>query len=310
MIPSFVILIVLALLLCAAATSLWLDARERRMDRQLTIALPASHSASLPSIRRLETGARSRFLYRLANYSAEIPYILHPAYVLLAGLIAAAAIFYANSLLKFPILYASIAAAIVALMVVRGLFGWQQHRFANQLFRQLPDAIQLVTSTVRSGLPVNEAFRTIAREMPQPTAGQFAIVCSELNLGRPPEEALEAVYRRTQVAEYGIFAVTLAVQLRSGGSLAETLQTLGDTVSQRVALAARAKALAGEVIFSSRALSCAPLIIGGILYAISPQSVDLLFYDPTGNMLLAYAVASVLIGHFVIGWIIKRETAL
>ena len=44
-------------------------------------------------------------------------------------------------------------------------------------FRQLPDAIQLVTSTVRSGLPVNEAFRTIAREMPQPTAGQFAIVC-------------------------------------------------------------------------------------------------------------------------------------
>ena len=52
-----------------------------------------------------------------------------------------------------------------------------------------------------------------------------------------------------------MFAVTLAVQMKSGGSLAETLQTLGDTVRQRVALAARAKALAGEVIFSSRALS-------------------------------------------------------
>jgi len=76
--------------------------------------------------------------------------------------------------------------------------------------------IQLVTSTVRSGLPVNEAFRTISREMPQPTAGQFAIVCSELSLGRPPEEAVEDVYRRTQVAEYGIFAVTLAVQMKSG----------------------------------------------------------------------------------------------
>lgn len=302
------IIIVLTLLVGAAVVTLWLDARQRRMNRQLEVALPTSASASLPSIRRLEAGSRRQFLQRLTNYRTEIPYAWHPAYVLLAGALAAAALFYANRLFEFSMLHVSIAAAIVAIWVVRSLFAWQQRRFANQLFRQLPDAIQLVTSTVRSGLPVNEAFRTIAREMPQPTAGQFAIVCSELNLGRPPEEAIEAVYRRTQVPEYAMFAVTLAVQLKSGGSLAETLQTLGETVSQRVALAARAKALAGEVIFSSRALSMAPVIIGGLLYFLNPKSVDLLFTDPTGNMLLAYAAGSVLLGHFVIRWMIRRET--
>ncbi|MBR1126668.1 type II secretion system F family protein [Bradyrhizobium iriomotense] len=310
MIPQSVIVAVLLLLLCAIAVSLWLDGRQRRMERQLTKALPSSLVASLPSIRRLESGTRSRFLHRLTNYRPGIVYVWHPVYVLLAGVVAASAIFYANRVFAFPTLSVSIAAAIAALVVVRGLFGWQQRRFANELFRQLPDAIQLVTSTVRAGLPVNEAFRAIAREMPQPTAGQFAIVCSELSLGRPPEEAVEAVYRRTQVAEYAMFAVTLAVQLKSGGSLAETLQILGETVSQRVALAARAKALAGEVIFSSRALSMAPLIVGGLLYVINPQSIDLLFYDPVGNTLLAYAAGSVLVGHFVIRWMIRRETAL
>jgi tight adherence protein B len=306
---QYLIIIVLLLLICAAAMALLLDARQRRIDRQLAIALPTSHSASLPSIRRLQVESRWLFLHRLANYKAGMA-DWHPAYVLLGGVIAAAAIFYANTLLGFSILYVSLAAVIVAVMVVRGLFGWQQRRLANQLFRQLPDTIEMVTSTVRSGLPVNEAFRTISREMPQPTAGQFAIVCSELSLGRPPEEAVEDVYRRTQVAEYGIFAVTLAVQMKSGGSLTETLQTLGDTVRQRVALAARAKALAGEVIFSSRALSGAPLIVGGLLYWINPETVDLLFYDPTGRMLLAYAIASVLIGSLVIRWMIRRETAL
>src|SRR5215475_13034626 len=311
MTPEFLILIVLLLLLiCAAGMTLWLDARQRRIDRQLEIALPTSQSGSLLSIRRLQVESRWSFLHRLANYRTGISYGLRPAYVLLAGVTAAAAIFYANSLLEFSILYVSLAAAIVAVMVVRGLFGWQQRRIANQLFRQLPDTIQLVTSTVRSGLPVQEAFRTISREMPQPTAGQFAIVCSELSLGRPPEEALEDVYRRSRVAEYGMFAVTLAVQMKSGGRLSETLQTLADTVRQRVALAARAKALAGEVIFSSRALSCAPLIVGGLLYWISPQSVDLLFYDPTGRMLLAYAAASVIMGTLVIRWMIRRDTAL
>ena len=92
----------------------------------------------------------------------------------------------------------------------------------------MPDAVQLVTSTVRSGLPVNEAFRTIAREMPQPTAGQFAIVCNELSLGNSPEEAVEAIYRRTQVPEYAMFTVTLAVQLKAGGSLALPAGFLGD----------------------------------------------------------------------------------
>jgi tight adherence protein B len=308
--PAFLIPIVLLLLIYAAGITLLLDARQRRIDRQLQIALPTSHLTSRPSIRRLQAESRRLFFYRLANYEPGIVYSLRPAFVLLAGVIAAAAIFYVNGLLRFSILYVSLAAAILAVIVVRGLFGWQQRRFSNQLFRQLPDTIQLVTSTVRSGLPVHEAFRTISREMPQPTAGQFAFVCSELSMGRAPEEALEDVYRRTQVAEYGIFAVTLAVQMKSGGRLSETLETLGDTVRQRVALAARAKALAAEVIFSSRALSCAPLILGGLLYWASPRSVDLLFYDPTGRMLLAYAVASVLIGTLVIGWMIRRETAL
>src|SRR6516162_126326 len=310
MMPPFLIIIVLLLLICAAGMTLFLDARQRRIDRQLEIALPTSHSASLLSIRRLRVESRWLFLHRLANYRAGIAYYVRPAYVLFAGVIAAAAIFYANSLLEFSMPHVSVAAAIVAIMVVRGLFGWQQRRLANQLFRQLPDTIQLVTSTVRSGLPVHEAFRTISREMPQPTAGQFAIICSELSLGRPPEEGIEDVYRRSQVAEYGMFAVTLAVQMKSGGRLSETLQTLADTVRQRVALAARAKALAGEVIFSSRALSCAPVIIGGVLYLENPQTVDLLFSDPTGKMLLAYAIASVIIGTLVIRWMIRRETAL
>ena len=87
---EYLIISLLLLLVCAAGMTLLLDARQRRIDRQLAIALPTSHLASLPSIRRLQAGSRWLFLHRLANYKAGIAYDWHPAYVLLAGVIAAA----------------------------------------------------------------------------------------------------------------------------------------------------------------------------------------------------------------------------
>src|SRR4051794_21430133 len=98
MMPQFFIIIVLLLLISAAGITLLLDARQRRIDRQVEIALPTSHSARLLSIRRLQIESRWQFLHRLANYRAGIDYDLRPAYVILAGVIAAAAIFYANNL--------------------------------------------------------------------------------------------------------------------------------------------------------------------------------------------------------------------
>ena len=303
-------IIVLSLLLGAAAITLLLDARQKRIDRQVANALSTTQLESTPSIRRTPMTSRWRYLYQMANYRPGITYSIRPTFVLLAGGFAAAAVLYANSFLGFSLLRVSLAAAVAAVLVVRGLFGWQRRGLADRLFRQLPDTIAMVTGAIRSGLPVNEAFRTISREMPQPTAGQFALVCSELALGRPAEEALEGVYLRTGVAEYGFFAVTLGVQMKSGGGLAETLQTLADTVRQRVTLAARAKAMAGEVIFSARALTMSPFIIGGLLYKLNPSSIDLLFIDPTGRKMLAFAGASVLVGTVVIRWMIRKDTAL
>ena len=61
MMQPFLIVIVLLLLICAAAMTLLLDARQRRIDRQVAIALSTSHSASLPSIRRSQVESGGYF---------------------------------------------------------------------------------------------------------------------------------------------------------------------------------------------------------------------------------------------------------
>jgi tight adherence protein B len=68
--------------------------------------------------------------------------------------------------------------------------------------------------------------------------------------------------------------------------------------------------MAGEVIFSARALTLSPFIVGGVLYKINPEMIDLLFIDPTGRKMLTFAGASVLIGTLVIRWMIRKDTAI
>ena len=111
---------------------------------------------------------------------------------------------------------------------------------------QLPDTVQLVVSATRAGLPVYEAFRAIADEMPSPTRDEFVRVNNEMALGVAAEDALLSMHQRTGVTEYAIFAVTIGVQARSGGRLAETIQNLAETVRERLAIAARRAGAGGR----------------------------------------------------------------
>lgn len=304
------ILITLAIIVGGVAL-LVLDSRQQRMNRQLANAFPVRQSAGRNrSVRREIPQSRLAVFYKCLNYQPGALYDFPPLAVLCIGLALWALIGYVGTFLGFPSLYVSAAGFVVALFAVRSMFNWERRRIANKLFRQLPDVIELVTSTVRAGMPTIKAFDIVSRDMPPPTAGQFRHLCDEMAVGVLPEDALNRIYQRTGVTEYGMFSVTLAVQMKSGGRLAETLQVLAETVRQRVALSARAKALAADAIFSSRALSVAPFAFGGILYLINPELVDMLFIDSTGRILLGYGLASVFCGIFVIRWMVRRGTSL
>lgn len=202
----------------------------------------------------------------------------------------------------------AIEGGVTAVIVLRLTFGWELSRYRAKLVRQLPDAVQLVISATRAGLPVTEAFHAIAQEMPSPTRDEFVRVANEVTLNVPAEEALLNMHRRTGVTEYAIFAVTIGVQARSGGRLAETIQSLADTVRERLTIAARARALAGEAKLSAIIMALLPLIAGTLLGITRPGHLDPLFNDPRGNRLLAIGIATLLLGIVTMRQLIRGAT--
>ncbi len=298
------LLIPVLLLLVAfigAAIALLADRRNARLEDRVAAVIVRQDAGSLArlDIRAADAqGPRGvRWLLRLLRVPVDLPaaHVISPRLVWAAGaIVVVATSLLASGYVSWPLAIG--VGFLLGMLLLRTVFGWERSRYRNLLTRQLPDAIDLVISAVRAGLPVSEAFRAIANEMPAPTKVEIGRVVNEMSLGVTAEDALLAVHRRTRVREYAIFAVTIGVQAKSGGRLSEIMRTLGETVRQRLALAARARALSSEVRFSAFVLAALPFVAIVFLRVMQPHYFDPLFTDPRGLPLMITGASGVLLG--------------
>jgi tight adherence protein B len=144
--------------------------------------------------------------------------------------------------------------------------------------------------------------------MPSPTCDEFVRVNNEMALGVAAEDALLSMHQRTGVTEYAIFAVTIGVQARSGGRLAETIQNLAETVRERLAIAARARALAGEAKISAYIMGALPVISAGLMSLVQPAELAPLFNDPRGVRMFMIGLITLFLGVVTMRQMIRGAT--
>lgn len=201
-----------------------------------------------------------------------------------AMLIVAIVICGSASLMVSPLTWGGLP--VVWILLMRWIFAHFLRRRAQILYNQFPDALAMIVRSIRAGLPVPEALRVVAEEGQMPTTLEFARLYDELRLGGSLPDALTKLARRTALLEYKFFAVSLSLQSQSGGSLTETLDNLGDVIRKRVALKARAIALASEARMTMYVLASLPFITFAGLMVVSPGYVAQLIYTSSGRVLL------------------------
>ena len=162
-----------------------------------------------------------------------------------------------------------LADPIEAFTVARFIFGWERARYQKALLEQIPEVMAMVCRAIGIGMPLAEALRSVAQEVPSSSRDEFILVNGEVAIGQPLERALWKLQERAGLPEYSFFAVTISLQAQTGGNLAETLQNLQDIVRKRVAMSKRGKALAAEARISAQILTGLPFAMSAVLYLIS-----------------------------------------
>lgn len=172
----------------------------------------------------------------------------------------------------------------------------RRHRkFTNEF----PNAVDVIVRGVKAGLPLIDCLRVIAAEAQEPVRSEFREIVEDQTLGMPLSEAVNRLPERIPLPEANFFAIVIAIQSRSGGSLSEALGNLSKVLRDRKKMGAKIRAMSAEAKASAGIIGALPVIVTALIYLTSPDYIELLFTTTQGNIVLACSALWMFLGVMV-----------
>lgn len=173
--------------------------------------------------------------------------------------------------------------------------------------KQMPQALDLLSSDLRAGLDVQAGLKHLSEEFSAPLGDEFAKVVVEINLGLTLNEALNNLASRVNTMDVQILCTGIIINRELGGNLSELIRSIGETVRERFRLKGMVKALTAENQMSAMLLVGLPIGLYILLNILSPTIYNSFAFDPVGRMILIACVVSMTFGYLVINKITKLE---
>jgi tight adherence protein B len=209
-------------------------------------------------------------------------------------------------LLILPIPMALILAAAAAVVPVIVLHRRRLGRL-REFQVQLPATLNLLSGSMRAGFSFAQGLESVANEASQPTRRELQRVFTESRLGRPIEDALEDSANRMSSIDLMWAVMAIRIQREVGGNLAELLDTVSDTMTQRERIRLEIKALTAEGRFSGWILGIFPVAFAGILFLVQPAYMSVLFSETFGIMAIIASAVMTFIGFIWLRKILQIE---
>jgi tight adherence protein B len=170
------------------------------------------------------------------------------------------------------------------------------NRRSEKMREQLPDVLTIMASSLRAGHSFLQALDTVAREIPAPANVEFQRLVAEIRLGRPAEDALEALADRVGSADFRWAVLAVNIQREVGGNLAEILDNVSDTLRERATMRRQIRVLTAEGRLSAWVLAVLPFAIAIYMFAVNPDYISLLFTTQIGLFMLGVAGVLMVLG--------------
>ncbi len=244
-------------------------------------------------------GARLQDLRRTAGWNAPVKSVLLGIFGL--------------SLLVFVTGFTLIGSPIIGfglgLIVPIVFWAYTQMRIKRRTVRlegQCVEALELAARSLRAGHPLVSAFRLISEEMSPPVSLIFGDICQLQEYGAELKEAIYKPIAKSGSSDLHLFATSVAIQMESGGNLADMMYRLAAVTRDRIRLRRRVGILTAQTQLSKRVLIALPFILLAGLTFLNADYMAPLFDRQEGHYLLVAAGVGMVLGI----WMMNRVSQL
>ncbi|RHM54578.1 secretion system protein F [Mitsuokella sp. AF33-22] len=190
--------------------------------------------------------------------------------------------------------------AIVAILLGFLLLALRIRRRRKKFTNQLGDMLTMVANALRAGFSFMQAFELISREMDAPMGKEVRLVVNEVNLGNTLETALDNMQKRVASPDFELVVTAVLIQRQVGGDLAQILDTISETIQERIRMRREIMTLTAQGRASALVVACIPVGLAGIISTFNPNYLKPLIETEMGRMCIFGAVILQVVGFIII----------
>jgi tight adherence protein B len=202
------------------------------------------------------------------------------------------------------------------LLFVTGFFGWlfpsiyvsmSINKRVSKLNGQLPDALTLISNSVKAGFGLMQALDMASREVSHPLGTEFKRTLADINVGSGTEEALQKLADRAGSDDLEIVITAMLIQQTTGGNLSEILDNVAHTMRERIRIRGEIKTLTSQQMLTGFVIGGLPVVMIGLFTLVNPAYMTPLFTTTIGYAMIAMALTLEFFGVLAIKKILDIE---
>lgn len=173
--------------------------------------------------------------------------------------------------------------------------------------RQLPDALVMLSGSLRAGASIAIAMDNLIKESPAPLCQEFSLLVRERKLGVDLDAAITHMEQRLPLEDLSMTLSAIRISREVGGDLAATLESLADTLRRKLTMEGKIVSLTAQGKLQGLVMSGLPIFLMLVLLKIEPATMGLMFTTKIGWVTLFLIFCMQVLGFLAIRKVTKID---
>lgn len=152
---------------------------------------------------------------------------------------------------------------------------------------QLVDALIALSSSLRAGFSILQAFESVVRQGQNPIAQEFAMFLQQTRVGVRFEDALHNMEDRVGSDDLALMNQAIEIARQTGGNLTEVFDRIAQTIRDRMRIEQRIQSLTATGRLQAVVVGALPAALLLALTLLQPDMMAPMYSTRTGILMLA-----------------------